>query len=65
MNFTCRRGKLEDFQTFYKHCFPINGDEAHRAVVDCEWEVLLNNPTTMKMIVEDEDCSTDPFIGCG
>jgi hypothetical protein len=61
-----RAGKAEDIELLYK-CFVDNTDDInqeHYDIVKREWETLMQNPTTMTMIVEDADCA-DSFIAVG
>lgn len=67
MRLSYRAGTVGDFDGFYRTFFDKDvEDEALRAVVECEWRILLDNPNTMTMLIEDEARPPrDRFVACG
>ena len=62
-----RAGTVGDFDEFYRTFFHKDvDDQALRAIIECEWRILLDNPNTMTMFVEDEHrAGGDRFMACG
>lgn len=66
MNLTFRPAALPDFDEFFRACFANDQFNIElRAAVEREWVVLLRNPTTLSMIVEDRERPVGGrLVGC-
>ena len=66
MELMWRAAAQDDFDTFYKACYFRDYDNVPlRGIVAHEWRVLLENPTTLSMVVEDNARPKDQrLLGC-
>ena len=56
MELTFRTATMEDFDAFYQACFfEHRFDVGFRAIIKREWRVLMRNPITLTMVVEDKE----------
>ena len=67
MELMSRPAVLKDFDEFYNVCFPTaKANGSLRAIMQREWDVLLRNPTTLSLILEDKDLPEgERIVGCG
>lgn len=55
MNLTSRPATVQDFDEFYRTFFPNDRhNSALHYIVEREWAVLLRNPTTLSLMIEDK-----------